>query len=72
MADERVRIEIGFEGGGVLGENVSNKVADAFEAALKEGRELVHELTFDDGHYLIELGRVLYVKRHTRESRIGF
>jgi hypothetical protein len=72
MADERVRIEIGFEGGAVLGENVSSKAADAFEAALKEGREPVHELKFDDGRYLIALGRVLYVKRHSRESRIGF
>jgi hypothetical protein len=67
-----VRLEIGFEGGQVQRENVQAAEADGLEAALKEGREPVYALETEDGRYLIALGRVVYVKRHIREAKVGF
>jgi hypothetical protein len=72
LSETAVRLEIGFEGGQILRENVSAPAADALEAALKEGREPVHVLESEDGRYLVALGRVLYLKRVTRESKVGF
>jgi hypothetical protein len=71
-SDERVRIEIGFEGGQILNEHVAAAAADGLEAALREGSAPVHELAVEDGRYVIALGRVLYVKRHLREQKVGF
>ena len=38
MAEERVRIEIAFDGGQIMGANVELSAADALERALGEGR----------------------------------
>ena len=70
--ESMIRLEIGFEGGQVQRENVQATEADGLEAALKEGREPVYGLETEDGRYLIALGRVVYVKRHTREAKVGF
>lgn len=69
--DERVRVEIGFEGGHVKGLAVTPAALQAFEKALA-AQEATHELEADDGHYIIALAQVVYVKRFARESRVGF
>ena len=69
--DERVRIEIAFEGGQVVGALVPSAAADELQAALGKG-DGVFDLESDDGRYLIPLRTVVYVKRFTRETPIGF
>ncbi len=73
MADERVRIEIGFDGGQIMGALVSAASADELEQALAvpDPRGTL-VLEADDGRYTVTLGRVVYVKRFARESRVGF
>ena len=71
MPDERTRIEIGFEGGHVMGALVDPESIDRLERALGSGDGTV-VLDADDGAYTIALPKVVYVKRFARESRVGF
>jgi hypothetical protein len=75
---DRVRIEIGFDGGQSLGVSVDNAIADELERALAsaEPRAGAGEgaLTFDaeDGRYTVALRRVAFIRRSVREGRVGF
>ena len=72
MADnEQIRLEIAFEGGQIIGGTVTPAVADAFQAALG-GNGPVFELDALEGNFLVALGKVVYVKRVSRETQIGF
>jgi hypothetical protein len=70
---ERVRIEVGFEGGQVMSAFVENAAADELEQALAAAQldGAVH-LEAEDGRYTLALSRVVYVKRFSREGRVGF
>jgi hypothetical protein len=72
MAEERVRVEIGFDGGQIMGASVELPTADQLERALDEGRDGAFALEAEDGRYTVSLRRVVYVKRFTREGRVGF
>lgn len=75
---ERVRIEIAFDGGQIMGASVSPASADALEQALGSADvragagEAALPLDAEDGRYTIALQRVVYVKRFARDSKIGF
>lgn len=70
---ERVRIEVGFEGGQVMSAFVETPAADALEQALSAGQVdgAIH-LEAEDGRYTLALARVVYLKRFSREGRVGF
>lgn len=72
MASDRVRIEIGFDGGGSLAALVAASTADDLERALADGGGGTMPLDADDGRYSVVLGRIVYLKRFARESRVGF
>ncbi len=72
MADERVRIELAFDGGQVLSLLVSVAAAEELEQALAAGTENAFALEADDGRYAVALRRVVYIKRFARETRVGF
>ncbi|HMH41760.1 MAG TPA: hypothetical protein VK532_11245 [Gaiellaceae bacterium] len=75
---ERVRIEVAFDGGQIMGALVTPSGADALEQALGSAElragtgEAALSLEAEDGRYTIALQRVVYVKRYARESRVGF
>ena len=71
-SDERVRLEIAFDGGQTIAAEARRDSADGLQRALAAGSETVFELEVDDGTYVIPLRRVVYVKRESRETRIGF
>ena len=72
MAD-RVRIEVGFEGGQVMSAFVEDATADQLEQALSGGAaDGAIKLEAEDGRYTLALSRVVYVKRFSREGRVGF
>ncbi len=71
MAD-RVRIEIGFDGGQIMGTTVDVADADRLEQALASGEDGALGLDVEDGRYTVALGRVVYLKRFAREGRVGF
>jgi hypothetical protein len=72
MAEDRVRIEIGFDGGQVMGAFVGMGAAEELESSLGEGSDSAFSLETEDGRYTISLRRVVYVKRFTREAPVGF
>ena len=72
MAEERVRIEIAFDGGQIMGANVEPAAADALERALDKSGDGALALDAEDGRYTVALRRVVYLKRFSREGRVGF
>ena len=71
MAD-RVRIEIGFDGGQVMIAVVEAAAADRLEQALASGEDGSLGLDVEDGRYTVALRRIVYVKRFARDGRVGF
>jgi hypothetical protein len=71
-ADERLRIEIAFEGGQTVGGVVSADGLQKLRDALAGGPDGVVELEAEDSTYLIPVRAVVYVKRSARDTRIGF
>jgi len=69
---DRVRIELGFDGGQIMGAIVEATAADALEQALGSGQDGSFTLEVEDGRYTVALRRIVYVKRFTREGRVGF
>jgi hypothetical protein len=69
---DRMRIEIGFDGGQVMGAHVPIAAADELEQALDGGGGGTVQLEAEDGRYTIPLSRIVYVKRYSREGRVGF
>jgi len=69
---ERVRVEVGFEGGQVIGGFVDSGSADQLERALQEDGPRVIVLQTEDGPYHVVVPRVAYFRRFSRASRVGF
>jgi hypothetical protein len=69
---ERVRVEIGFDGGQIMGALVDIAAADRLEKALAGGEEGSLALDVEDGCYTVALSRIVYVKRFARDGRVGF
>jgi hypothetical protein len=72
MADERVRIELGFEGGQIVGAFVEPASADALESALHHDGPRVVLLESEDGPIHVVVPQVAYYKRVVRAGRVGF
>ena len=69
---ERVRVEVGFEGGQVIGGFVDISSADELERALHEDGPRVIVLETEDGRFHVVVPRVAYFRRFSRASRVGF
>jgi len=71
LADDRIRIEIGFDGGQVMSAYVQASVADELVQSLN-GSSGTAQIEAEDGQYTISLARIVWVKRFSREGRVGF
>ena len=71
-SDERVVVEIAFDGGQIMGARLTTASADELEQALAARNDGALTLDADDGRYTVPLKRVVYVKRFKREARLGF
>jgi hypothetical protein len=71
-SEERVRIEVGFDGGQIMGALVTATSAEQLEQALGAGDDGALALEAEDGRYTVALARVVYLKRFAREARVGF
>ena len=70
--DDSVRIELAFQGGTILSSLVTVQGADELERTLATEAGGTVMLDATDGRYTVVLGRVVYMKRYARESRVGF
>ena len=70
-ANDRVRLEIAFEGNQVLNVYVPTATADDIDRALAGAHD---SLSFEaeDGRYTDNVPKIVFVKRFARESRVGF
>ena len=74
MPDERVRIELGFAGGQIVGSFVDAHTADELESVLGStgaGGPVV-VLETEDGPLHVVFAQVAYYKRIVRAGRVGF
>ena len=69
---DRLRVEIGFDGGQIMGALVDVAAVDRLERALGSGEDGSMALDVEDGRYTVALRRIVYVKRFAREGRVGF
>jgi hypothetical protein len=72
VAEERVRIEVGFDGGQVMSAYVEPTTADELEKTVGATGDASFRLEAEDGRYSLVLSRIVYVKRFSREGRVGF
>jgi len=70
--NDRIRIEIAFRSGQSLTVNVAPATVDELEAALAKGSAEAVTFEGEDGRYTVVVRMVAFVKRHARESRVGF
>jgi hypothetical protein len=69
---ERVRIEVAFDGGQIMGALVAIEAADALEQAIASGSDSSLALAAHDGTYHVVVPRIVYVKRFAATGRVGF
>jgi hypothetical protein len=69
---ESVRIEVAFEGGQIIGANVTMEAGDALERAVAAGSGGTLVLDADDGRITVVVPQVVYVRRFARDERPGF
>jgi acid phosphatase class B len=69
---ERVRTEIAFKSGQTVSVNVTAEVVEALEQALAGDEPASVSFDADDGRYTVVVRMIAFVKRHVRESRVGF
>ena len=73
MADsDRVRLEIAFEGASALSVYVTAAIAEGLDKALAGESNGGYSFEAEDGHYTVAVGKIVFVKRFARESRVGF
>jgi hypothetical protein len=70
--DDRVKVEIGFEGGQVVVGFVDAAAAEELQRALHEDGPRVIVLDTEDGPYHVVVPKVSYFRRFNRSSRVGF
>jgi hypothetical protein len=69
---DRTRLEIAFRDGQTLTVFVTQETADALEGAVGAGSPDAVSFEAEDGRYTVVLRTIAFVKRHVRESRVGF
>jgi alpha-acetolactate decarboxylase len=69
---DKVRVEVGFDGGQIMNSLIASTSATALEEAL--GNPDIGTVTLDssEGALIVVLAHVAYVKRHTRGGQVGF
>jgi hypothetical protein len=71
-ADDKVRVEVAYEGGQAFTALMPLEAADELERRLAAAEEGIVSIDAEDGRYAVVLRRVVYIKRFLRESRVGF
>jgi hypothetical protein len=72
MTDERVWLEIAFEGGQALRVMVPLATAEDLDRALASDDRDSLAFEADDGRYTVALSKIVFVKRYARADTVGF
>ncbi|MGZ4430405.1 MAG: hypothetical protein ACXVYV_02040 [Gaiellales bacterium] len=71
MAEPDVRIEIGFDGGLILGMKLALDEWSKLEAAVNAGEGVV-AVVGEDMTYHVDVSKISYVKHEARFGKVGF
>ena len=71
MADERVKVDIGFTGGQVLALRIERANFDGLRKAV-EGEQRFYDLDAGDSNVTLDLSQVVYLRVETEDHRVGF
>lgn len=71
MAEQRLKIEIGFDGGQVIPARLNEQALKDLRAALDAGSGWL-DLETEDSTIALDLARVLFVRIAAAEQRVGF
>ena len=71
-SDQRIRIELAFDGGQIISALVEPASADALERALDSGADDAVRVEAQDGTFRVVPKRVVYYKRYRPGGRVGF
>ena len=72
MTDDRVWLEIAFEGGQALRVTVPVATAEDLDRALASDNRDSLSFEADDGRYTVALSKIVFVKRYARADTVGF
>jgi hypothetical protein len=71
MADQRARVDIGFQGGQVLALRIDKAVFDQLRKAV-EGDTRFYDLDAGESTLTLDLSQVVYLRVETEDHRVGF
>lgn len=71
MADNRVKVDIGFTGGQVLALRIERSNFDELRQAV-EGEKRFYDLDAGDSNVTLDLSQVVYLRVETEDHRVGF
>ena len=71
-SQERIRVELAFDGGQIISALVEPASADALEQALDSGTDAAVRVEAQDGTFRVVPKRVVYYKRYRPGGRVGF
>lgn len=71
MPETRIKLQIAFEGGQIVAAVVKPEAADGLASALANGAA-VFDLETEEDTYVVAIAKVVYVRRSSRETHIGF
>ena len=71
MADQRARVDIGFQGGQVLALRLDQSVFDNLRKAI-EGEKRFYDVDAGDSNVTLDLSQVVYLRVETEDHRVGF
>ncbi len=72
MADQKTRVDIGFQDGGLVTARLTTADFDKLTKALEQGDGWHTVSAADDGEISLRLDRVVYLRREAPEQRVGF
>ena len=72
MAEDRVWLEVAFEGGQALRVTVPLATAEDLDRALASENRGSLSFEAEDGRYTLALDKIVFVKRYAREATVGF
>ena len=65
------KIEIGFEGGQVVPVRIDESELNGLKSALAK-TEGSHEITYEEGTLILDLGKVIFLRITSSATKVGF
>jgi hypothetical protein len=65
------KVEIGFEGGQVVPLRLDDDALEGLRSAISE-RASIHELEYEEGSLIVDVGKVIFLRVTNNAAKVGF